>query len=134
LRGNNLIERRSKMQEREYIKDTKYCQILAQSRVTDGVYTYSIEKVYVKKKKRDEIRFCLYKDTLNQIEKYVPRSLDVTELELLDLFKEAINQDVFSTEMLGTLKGILSQKRVRVLKVSNAVTEGEETNEKQLAI
>lgn len=122
------------MQEREYIKDTKYCQILAQSRVTDGVYTYSIEKVYVKKKKRDEIRFCLYKDTLNQIEKYVPRSLDVTELELLELFKEAINQDVFSTEMLGTLKGILSQKRVRVLKVSNAVTEGEETNEKQLAI
>ena len=114
------------MQEREYIKHTKYCQILAQSRVTDGVYTCSIEKVYVKKKKRDEIRFCLYKDTLNQIEKYVPRSLDVTELELLELFKKAINQDVFSTEMLGTLKGILSQKKIKEPKVSTSATESED--------
>jgi len=122
----SLSERRAKMQEREYIKDTKYCQILAQSRVTDGVYTYSIEKVYVKKKKRDEIRFCLYKDTLNQIEKYIPRSLDVTELELLELFKEAINQDVFSMEMLGSLKGILSQKKVKESKVSILSTESEE--------
>ena len=113
------------MQAREFIKDTKYCQILAQSRVTDGVYTYSIEKVYVKRKKRDEIRFCLYKDTVNQIEKYVPRSLDVTEMELLELFKEAIRQDVFSNEMLTNLKAILSQKKVKETKIPNHTIEGE---------
>lgn len=54
------------------IKETKYCQILAQSKVVDGEYTYCIEKVFVKGKNREEIRFSLYKDTVEQVERYIP--------------------------------------------------------------
>ena len=107
----------------EFIKETKYCQILAQSKVTDGEYTYSIEKVFVKAKKRDEIRFCLYKDTGNQLERYVPRSLDVTELEFLELFRDAIKQEVFSKDLLSGLRTILSQKKTNVAEMKRQVRE-----------
>lgn len=115
------------MNNEQVIKETKYCQILAQSKVTDGEYTYSIEKVFVKGKNRPEIRFCLYKDTINQLEKYVPRSLDVTELELLELFREAIRQEVFSKELLAGLKNALGQKKTKdmlLIQDSNVEVEG----------
>lgn len=103
------------MEKKEFIKETKYCQILAQGKVVDQEYTYCIEKVFVKEKKREEIRFSLYKDTLQHIERYIPRSLDVTELELLELFREAIKHEVFSQEMLQALRVILTQKRPPVV-------------------
>lgn len=99
------------MEREDVIKETKYCQILAQSKVTDGEYTYTIEKIYVKQKRRDEIRFCLYKDTVKHLEKYIPRSLDVTETEFLDLFREAIRQEVFSKELLYGLRLALGNKK-----------------------
>lgn len=110
----------------ECIKETKYCQILAQSKVTDGEYTYSIEKVFVKAKRRDEIRFCLYKDTGNQLERYVPRSLDVTELEFLELFRDAIKQEVFSKDLLSGLRTILSQKKTSVAEMKRQERESAE--------
>lgn len=96
---------------KEFIKETKYCQILAQGKVVDAEYTYCIEKVFVKEKKREEIRFSLYKDTLEHVERYIPRSLDVTELEFLELFREGIKHEVFSKELLFGLKTILNQKK-----------------------
>jgi len=39
------------------IKDTKYCQILSQGKLADEDYTYSIEKIFIKVVKRNEIRF-----------------------------------------------------------------------------
>lgn len=51
-------------------------------------YTYSIEKIYIKELKRDEVTFCVYKATRRGDETYIPRSLDVTELELIELIKE----------------------------------------------
>lgn len=113
------------MSKGEYIKDTKYCKILAQSKVIDGEYTYSIEKVYVKEKKQDEIRFCLYKDTVNQVERYIPRSLDVTELEFLELVKGAITKEVFSKELLSSLRVELSKKRSAPLKNLKGSEESE---------
>lgn len=40
---------------RKVIKDTKYCQILNQGKVTDEDYTYSIEKIFIKAVKRNDI-------------------------------------------------------------------------------
>lgn len=95
---------------RKVIKDTKYCQILNQGKVADEEYTYSIEKIFIKAVKRDEIRFSLYKDTRRSAERYIPRSLDVTEEQLLQLMKESITAGVFSKEFIKNLSQLLNQK------------------------
>lgn len=81
---------------KKVIKDTKYCQILNQGKLVDEDYTYSIEKIFIKAIKRDEIRFSLYKDTIRSAERYIPRSLDVTEEHLLQLIKESIYEEIIS--------------------------------------
>jgi hypothetical protein len=95
---------------RKAIKDTKYCQILNQGKLADEEYTYCIEKIFIKGIKRDEIRFSLYKDTRRSAERYIPRSLDVTEQQLLELIKESIAGGVFSKEFVISLTEILNQK------------------------
>ena len=77
-----------KKNEEKIIKETKYCKIINQGKVGEGEYTYSIEKIYIKELKRYEVRFCVYKATRRGDETYIPRSLDVTELELIELIKE----------------------------------------------
>ena len=76
------------VKEEQIIKETKYCKIISQGKVGEGEYTYSMEKIYIKELKRDEVRFCVYKATRRGDETYIPRSLDVTELELIELIKE----------------------------------------------
>ncbi|CAG9712612.1 hypothetical protein CNEO_1720044 [Clostridium neonatale] len=46
----------------------------------------------------------MYKDTVRGDNRYVPRSLDVTEIQLLELIKKAIKQKVFSNEFIEMLK------------------------------
>ena len=99
----------SKKSEEKIIKETKYCKIKSQGKVGEGEYTYSIEKIYVKKLKRNEIRFCVYKATRRGNETYIPRSLDVTELELIELIKESIKNKVFSEEFITMLKQEISK-------------------------
>lgn len=94
----------SKKNEEKVIKETKYCKIISQGKVGEGEYTYSIEKIYIKELKRDEVRFCVYKVTRRGDEAYIPRSLDVTELELIELIKESIREKVFSEEFIEMLK------------------------------
>ena len=94
----------SKKSEEKIIKETKYCKIKSQGKVGEGEYTYSIEKIYIKELKRDEVRFCVYKVTRRGDETYIPRSLDVTELELIELIKESIREKVFSEEFIEMLK------------------------------
>ena len=60
--------------------------------------------VSIKELKRNEIRFCVYKSTTRGDETYIPRSLDVTELELMDLIKKSIKEKVFSDEFIEMLK------------------------------
>ena len=91
----------SKKSEEKIIKETKYCKIINQGKVGEGEYTYSIEKIYIKELKRDEVRFCVYKATRRGDETYIPRSLDVTELELI---KESIREKVFSEGFIEMLK------------------------------
>lgn len=95
---------------RKIIKETKYCQILSQGKIEDDDYTYCIEKIFIKEKNREEIRFSLYKDTVRSEQTYIPRSLDVTEQELLQLIKESINKAVFSKEFIKSLNEILNSK------------------------
>lgn len=95
---------------RKVIKETKYCQILSQGKLADEEYTYCIEKIFIKAIKRDEIRFSLYKDTKKSEERYIPRSLDVTEQQLLQLMKAAIEGAVFSKEFLKSLTELLNEK------------------------
>ncbi len=92
------------IKEEKIIKETKYCKIISQGKVGEGEYTYAIEKIHIKKLKRDEVRFCVYKTTRRGDETYIPRSLDVTELELIELIKESIREKVFSEEFIEMLK------------------------------
>ena len=95
---------------RRIIKETKYCQILNQGKLADEEYTYCIEKIFIKNKSREEVRFSLYKDTLTSQERYIPRSLDVTEEQLLQLIRESIAGAVFSKEFIKNLSEILKAK------------------------
>ena len=99
----------SKKSEEKIIKETKYCKIKSQGKVGEGEYTYSIEKIYIKELKRDEVRFCVYKVTRRDDETYIPRSLDVTELELIELIKESISRKVFSEGFIEMLKQEINQ-------------------------
>lgn len=72
-------------------------------------YTYSIEKIYIKELKRDEVTFCVYKATRRGDETYIPRSLDVTELELIELIKKSIREKVFSEEFIEMRKQEISK-------------------------
>lgn len=100
---------RKNVKEEQIIKETKYCKIINQGKVGEGEYTYSIEKIYIKELKRDEVRFCVYKATRRGNETYILRSLDVTELELIDLIKESIREKVFSEEFIEMLKQEINQ-------------------------
>ena len=99
----------SKKTEEKVIKETKYCKVRNQVKVGAGEYTYSIEKIYIKELKRDEVRFCVYKATRRDDETYIPRSLDVTELELIELIKKSIREKVFSEEFIEMLKQEISK-------------------------
>ena len=99
----------SKKNEEKVIKETKYCKIISQGKVGEGEYTYSIEKIYIKELKRDEVMFCVYKATRRGDETYIPRSLDVTELELIELIKKSIREKVFSEEFIEMLKQEISK-------------------------
>ncbi|MBP2031905.1 hypothetical protein J2Z42_000570 [Clostridium algifaecis] len=96
---------------RKVIKDTKYCRIFSQGKMSGEEYTYCIERIFVKAKDREEIRFSLYKDTIISLQRYIPRSLDVTEEELIELIKQAIDNSVFSKEFIKNLNELLNQKQ-----------------------
>jgi len=93
-----------KVKDEKIIKETKYCKIINQGKVGDGEYTYIVEKIYIKELKRNEVRFCVYKATRRGDETYIPRSLDVTEVELIELIKNSIKEKVFSDEFIESLK------------------------------
>ena len=94
----------ARKKERDIIKSTKYCDLLRQASLIDEDYTYCIERIYVKAKKMEEIRFTLYKETLNSGNRYIPRSLDVTEIELIKLIRSSLEGNVFSTGFIKMLK------------------------------
>lgn len=96
-------------EETKVIKETNYCKIYNKVSIEDDEYNSCIERIEVKEKKREEIRFEPYKDTVRGDNCYVPRSLDVTEIQLLELIKKAIKQKVFSNEFIEMLQQELNK-------------------------
>ncbi len=94
----------AKKNESKVIKETNYCKIYSKVSIEDYEYNSCIERIEVKEKNREEIRFALYKDTIRGSNGYVPRSLDVTELQLLELIKKAMQENIFSNEFMEMLK------------------------------
>ena len=99
-----------KKKQAKVIKETNYCKIYSKVSIEDDQYNSCIERIEVKEKQREEIRFALYKDTIRGNKRYVPRSLDVTELQLLELIKKAIQENIFSDEFIEMLKQELNNK------------------------
>jgi RecG-like helicase len=110
-------------------KETRYCILLNQAKYKVNEYSYCLEKIYVKEdRQQEEIRFALYKTSLDkkgqEITKLVPRPLDTTEEELLELLKEALSKEIFSKTFLKNLKHMLQENtNARTQKQSTTITE-----------
>ena len=83
-------------EERKVIKETRYCKVYKAVSIIDDDYYSSIERIKVKSKDREEVRFALYKDTFRMERQFIPRSLDLTEKQLLELIRKAIEDKIFS--------------------------------------
>ena len=85
------------------LRDTKYARELKRATIevtpNDEV---RLERLYIKAMKREEIRFSWWPNG-----GMAQKPLDVSEDELLELFKEAIKEEVFSEEFLKQLKQLL---------------------------
>ena len=101
----------AKQAEIKIIKETSYCKIYNKATIEDDEYYNCIERIWVNSKNREEIRFALYKDTIRGDKRYIPRSLDVTEIQLLNLLKLAIKERVFSDEFIDMLKQELNNNK-----------------------
>lgn len=96
-------------EERKIMKETRYCEIYKAVSIIDDEYYSSIEKIKVKKKEREEIRFALYKNTFKMKRQFIARSLDLTEKQLLELIGKAIEGKVFSEEFVNLLREKLNK-------------------------
>lgn len=98
------------IEERKIVKETKYCEIYKAVSIIDDEYYSSIEKIRLKQKEREEIRFALYKNTFKMERQFIPRSLDLTEKQLLELIGKAIEGKVLSEEFVNLLREKLNKK------------------------
>ena len=88
--------------ERKVIREIKYCQVYKAVSIIDDDYYSSIQKIKVKSKNREEVRFALYKDTfkmerqlliwrciymLKDNKKLYDTFLNYSYNDLMDLFK-----------------------------------------------
>lgn len=83
-------------------RETQYARWL---RTSNPANDRRIERIHVKKNERDEIRFSWWPNG-----RFAPRPLDLPEDELLPLFRNAIEENVFSTEFLIGLRDLLNEK------------------------
>lgn len=91
---------------RQLIKRTKYCDLLSQGKAQEGKDIYAVERIYIHKLEREEIRFAWYKLS-NGKEQFQPRPLDLTEENLLEILEDGIKQGVFSEDFKKGLKTFL---------------------------
>jgi len=95
---------------RKILKDTAYCTLLESKKTKEDAYgnQYAIERIIVKDMERDEIRLCLYKNVMNQqgrlVNRMIPRPLDVTEDELLELISMGICSGILSNDFISKLE------------------------------
>jgi hypothetical protein len=86
------------------VRKTKYAQELCEP----GIRRFPsgneapIEKLHIKESGEEEIRFSWWKDG-----KIMPRPLDLSEDDLIALFRDAVAKDVFTPAFRLTLRSIL---------------------------
>lgn len=95
-------------------KETKYCFLVKQTECKEDGYSNCVERIFVKEKEQEEIRFALYKHNFKgedkvQDKKLVARPVDLTEEELFDLLEKAFQEEIFTQAFLEKLKESLSQ-------------------------
>src|SRR5688572_12083283 len=88
------------------LRDTEYAREIATARLPSGIgqASVAIERLYVKAADQVEIRFSWWEGS-----RMMPRPLDVPEVELLPLLREAIRAGVFSKEFLDGLQEALTE-------------------------
>lgn len=91
----------------EPFNETNYCKFYARGSFLTDKVRCSIEQIFIKDLDRREVRFGYYKKNKNGNYQLVTRPLDVTEDEFLIMFKNAIENGVFSAIFLIALKTIL---------------------------
>jgi hypothetical protein len=84
------------------MRDTKYATELVSASIFWGQSEGRIERIFVKEFEREEIRFSWWNNG-----RFIPRPLDLSEDDLVILFKEAIKNEVFTAGFLVELKKIL---------------------------
>lgn len=89
------------------LKSTKYCDLLVQGLIFENDMGYALEKIRVKSTGNEEIRFTYYKMVEGNKIRFVPRPLDLSEEDLLKLFKEAKDKKVFSNHFLNELRKLV---------------------------
>ncbi|EQB88755.1 hypothetical protein J2Z44_004182 [Clostridium punense] len=87
--------------------DTDYCRFYARGSFLSGDFMCTLEQIFIKELDRREIRFGYYKKNKNGNFQLVTRPLDVTEDEFIVMFKDAIENGVFSKIFITALKTIL---------------------------
>lgn len=85
------------------MRDTSYATELKS--VVDA-HGQSIERIFVKEKAAEEIRFSYWKNGT-----IVPRSLDLPESDLLPLMADAIRSGVFTPAFCKALHNVLYENR-----------------------
>lgn len=96
------------MATKKAIKETKYCSLIAQSIVSDEEYSYAIERIVVKDKGSEEIRFAVYKEQ-RDCERLLIRPLDIEEDILLKLIDKAIQEKIFTKKFTTSMRQILGE-------------------------
>jgi hypothetical protein len=86
------------------MRETKYAQELCEPAIRrfPGGDESRIEKLHIKKSGEEEVRFSWWKDS-----KMVPRPLDLSEDDLIALFRDAVAKDVFTPSFKMTLRDML---------------------------
>jgi hypothetical protein len=84
------------------MRDTSYAKEIASASIAfDEANEGKIEKIFVKETSQEEIRFSWWKDR-----RMIPRPLDLSENDLIELLKNAIEADVFSSEFRSKVRSL----------------------------
>lgn len=87
------------------MRDTRYAREIASASVNEA----RVERLFIKAKGQDEIRFSWWKDG----RRLMPRALDLPEAELVELLSAGIDNDVFTDRFLADLAQVIATHPAR---------------------